>query len=351
MDIIAMDVHKRYSQVCIQDSDSRFLYEGRLPHRRGQIQMFLQRWTPGSPVAIETVGNWYWVVDEIEAAGMEPRLVHAAKAKRMLGCVNKTDKLDARGLNCLQRVNALPTVWIPPGAVRDQRCLLRTRMALSAKRTALKSRVLAELDKYGLGDALYEISDAFGVTGRTTVTRLLDALPRHTRYAVIETLKLIDHFSQALKRMESRLTRYLKPTEPVSRLMTLPGVGLILGSVLAVEIGDITRFPTAQQYASYAGTTPRVHSSGGKTRYGRCRQDANHYLKWAYVEAASQIACRTTTSYPHVRALYLRLREKKGYGIAAVAVARHLAEASWWMLYNHEDYREPHGHSVEPMKA
>ena len=65
MDIIAMDVHKRYSQVCIQDSDSRFLYEGRLPHRRGQIQMFLQRWTPGSPVAIETVGNWYWVVDEI----------------------------------------------------------------------------------------------------------------------------------------------------------------------------------------------------------------------------------------------------------------------------------------------
>jgi transposase len=93
MDIIAMDVHKRYSQVCIQSPDGQYLYEGRLEHRRGSIQRFLERWTPGSPVAIETVGNWYWVADEIEAAGMEPRLVHAGKARQMLGCVVKTDKL------------------------------------------------------------------------------------------------------------------------------------------------------------------------------------------------------------------------------------------------------------------
>jgi transposase len=151
--------------------------------------------------------------------------------------------------------------------------------------------------------------------------------------------------------MEKRLVRYLKPTEMVRHLMSLPGVGVILGSVMAVEIGDIHRFPTAQHYASYAGTTPRVHSSGGKTRYGRCRQDVNHYLKWAYVEAATNVSHKHVKAYSHTRALYQRLREKKRYGTAAVAVARHLAEASWWMLQKQEDYREPHNRRVEPMKV
>ena len=75
----------------------------RLAHHRGAIRNFLEQWTPGSPVAVETVGNWYWLVDEIEAAGMVPRLVHARKAKVMSGMINKTDKLDVRGLNRLQR--------------------------------------------------------------------------------------------------------------------------------------------------------------------------------------------------------------------------------------------------------
>ena len=86
-------------------------------------------------------------MDEIEAAGQIPQLVHARKAKLMLGMVNKTDKLDARGLNRLQRTGTLPTVWIPPGALRDQRDLPRTRMVLSRERTRLKNRIHATLAK------------------------------------------------------------------------------------------------------------------------------------------------------------------------------------------------------------
>jgi len=50
---------------------------------------------PGSPVAMETVGNWYRIIDEIEAVGMVPKLVHSRKAKLMLAMVNKTDRFDA----------------------------------------------------------------------------------------------------------------------------------------------------------------------------------------------------------------------------------------------------------------
>jgi hypothetical protein len=89
-------------------------------------------------VAVETTGNWYWIVDEIEGAGCVPRLVHARKAKLMLGTINKTDKLDARGLNHLQRAGTLPTAWIPSSELRDWRDLPRTRMVWSAN--ALGSR-------------------------------------------------------------------------------------------------------------------------------------------------------------------------------------------------------------------
>ncbi len=72
MEIIALDAHKRYSQVCVQRKNGQILYEKRINHNKGEIKQFLSNWTAGANVAVETVGNWYWIVDEIEQAGMEP---------------------------------------------------------------------------------------------------------------------------------------------------------------------------------------------------------------------------------------------------------------------------------------
>jgi transposase len=152
MEYIAFDAHKRYTVASVARPDGRLIREQRIPHERGALQQFLERCERGSPVAVETIGNWYWIVDEIEAAGCVPKLVHARKAKFMMGQINKTDKLDARGLNRLQQSGTLPTVWIPPGELRDQRDLPRTRMVLVRQRTQLKNRIHATLAKYALHD-------------------------------------------------------------------------------------------------------------------------------------------------------------------------------------------------------
>src|SRR5919106_362 len=141
MEYIAFDAHKHYTLASVARPDGQLVREQRLPHERGALQQFLARCEPGSPVAVETIGNWYWIVDEIETAGCVPKLVHARKAKLMMGEINKTDKLDVRGLNHLQRNGTLPTVWIPPGELRDQRDLPRTRMVLVRQRTQLKNRI------------------------------------------------------------------------------------------------------------------------------------------------------------------------------------------------------------------
>jgi hypothetical protein len=114
MEYITLDVHKKYTWARVENTKGDRLYESRLGHTHGTIKNFVNRWTAGSPVAVETVGNWYWVVDEIEAGGGKPQLVNARLAKLMMGSVNKSDKLDTKGMNRLQRAGTLPTVWTHP---------------------------------------------------------------------------------------------------------------------------------------------------------------------------------------------------------------------------------------------
>ena len=89
----------------------------------------------------------------------------------MFGCVNKTDRLDARGLNRLQRIGSLPTVWIPPHEIRDKRDISRTRLFLVYQKTRLKNRIHAVLKKYGL--KLKEVKDPYCKIGRVELKRLM----------------------------------------------------------------------------------------------------------------------------------------------------------------------------------
>lgn len=340
--IIAFDSHKRYSQVCVETKEGKRLAEERVQHKRGNIKEFLNRWDRGSPVAIETIGNWYWLVDEIEAAGMEPRLVHAHKAKLMIGSVNKTDKLDARGLNMLQRCGTLPVVWIPPGELRDKRELARTRMVFAVQRTKLKNRIHSVLAKYGLQDQFEDISDIFGGRGRQRLASAKELLPAETRFTLEQLLETLDHIEVQIKELEKRMRAAFEETEEVRLLQTMPGVGFILAVVIWQEIGDIERFASSGQLTSYGGTCPRIHSSGDKSRFGPLRNDVNHYLKWAFSEAGNSVAVnRNRMGDSRIAQLYNRIRSKRGHAKAVGAVARQLAEASYWMLKKKEAYREP----------
>ena len=289
-------------------------------------------------------------MDEIEAAGMVPKLVHARKAKLMMGQINKTDKLDARGLNLLQRNKTLPTVWIPPGELRDQRDLPRTRMVLVAQKVQLKNRIHATLAKYGL--SVGEVSDAFGVEGQRRMRELLVQLPPHTRYATERVLEELGKLDEQIESLEKRMQEVFREIPEMQLVRSLPGVGFILGIVIPLEVGSVDRFGSAEKLAAYAGTVPRVHASGGKARYGSLRPDANRYLKWAFIEAANAISIhRKKWPERHVCRLYERIRQRKGHQKAAGAVARHLAEATYWILTKREPYKEPQRPAVSSTGA
>lgn len=334
------DAHKKYSVFVSIDERGHFGPARRVEHEREGYRRFLNSLPPGSPIAVETTGNWYWMIDEMERAGHIPSLVNAGKAKAMMGGINKTDKLDARGLATLSLNGTLPKVWIPPGELRDQRELARMRIVLVHIRTGLKNRVHATFAKYAI--TFPEVSDAFGVQGRKLMGERLGELPPETRHSAEEHLELLDQLEKQINEAEQRIRRIVKITPDMQLLTSLPGIGPILAVLICFEIGDVERFGDASHLASYAGAVPRVKSSGGKTYYGRTRPDVNHYLKWAFTEAANAIVVNQhRMAERHVARLYRKVCQSKGHAKAVGAVRRHLTEASFRVLKARKPYHDP----------
>ena len=337
---IAFDSHKHYTWVEREQVSSGKLQQFRVEHVPGAIRRALLGCTPGTGVAVEATANWYWIVEEIEQAGGRPLLVHPRKAKLMMGQINKTDRLDTHGMNRLQRSGTLPVVWVPPARLRDLRELTRARVVLVAQRTRWKNRITATLAKWGVPPSEY--SDPYGKRAREEWEQRIVSLPEQTCWVLREMLEQLDHLSAQVRRFEQRLEELVEVTVEMQWLMSLPGVGVILAATIALEIGEVSRFLSAERLASYAGTVPRVHASGDRIRFGRTRPDVNRYLKWAFAEAGNSVAVNHRR-FPerHVSQLYLRLRARKGHPKAVGAVARHLAEAAFHVLSRQQEYRDP----------
>jgi transposase len=336
-----LDGHKAYSVVAVMDANGRVVERGRIEHQPGAIREALDGYAEGTPVALETMGSWYWIAREIEEAGCVPLLTHAGKAKQRLGQVHKSDKLDAEGLARLVHLGSLPQVWIPAAEILDVRDLPRTRLVLVAQQTRLKNRVHAGLDKYGV--RVDEVTNLFGRRGRQLLAEALGQLPPETRWVVEQTLAMLDHLAWQLREFDVRIRELVKQTETMGRLKTLPGVANILAITIDLELGSIERFASPEQYSAYCGLVPILHQSGSKSWNGRCLKQCNHYLRQAYLEAANVVVRnhqRPTWSKKSVVERYRRVKEKSTAGKATVAVAHQLAVATWAMLTKGEDYRE-----------
>jgi transposase len=98
------------------------------------------------------------------------KLIRQQRINHKPGSINKTNKLDALGLNKLQRAGTLPCAWIPPMQLRDARELPRTRMVFANQRTRLKNRIHSVLDKYGLSREFEDMSKK-GTFGRDWISK------------------------------------------------------------------------------------------------------------------------------------------------------------------------------------
>lgn len=336
---IGCDAHKKFSVFVAVNENGQAGEAIRVEHDRPGYREFLSRLPPQSPIAIEASGHYSWLVDEMERLGHRPKLAHPLEAKLRMGKTKKTDKLDAKGLGILLRNGTLPEVWIPPSELRDQRELLRLRMFLVRLRTQVKNRIHGTLARHNVQ---VPGTDLFGAEARLQLDARLPELPTCCQEAVRDELEVLDFLQVQIESTEKRLQTIMASSPEADLLKTLPCVGKILSMVLMLEIGKVERFPSAAHLASYAGLVPRVHASGGHTRMGQVCGNVNRNLKWAFVEAGNLVVInQRRLAGSHAVRLYQRVRRAKNHQKAVVAVARHLAEAAYWVLTKQEVYREP----------
>jgi transposase len=244
----------------------------------------------------------------------------------------KTDKVDARKLAQLLRANMLPASHIPDRATRDRKEVLRQRMFWVRQRTRVRNRIHRLLGRqHNL--ALPQVSDLFGRKGRAALDALQLSPPDDVLLS--QQLAVMDSINRQIAQLEKMIAGSGEADVSVQRLATIPGVGLILGNVMATEIDGIERFGSAEQLCSYAGLVPTTSSSGGHTHHGHLIQACDKWLRWAFVEAAwPAISCSAYLGglYRHHRA-----RGKKA-NIALLIVARRMCQIAFHLLKERRDY-------------
>ena len=139
---------------------------------------------------------------------------------------------------------------------------------------------------------------------------------------------------QQIDVVESELLRQLKPNKEFQLLKTMSGVGDILSMTIYLETGDIKRFDSCGQFASYARMVDSTRESNGKKKGEGNRKCGNRYLCWAFMEA-SHFAI---ASNEDIRRFYQRKCNKGPKVVAMKAVAHKLARASYNMLKNGEEF-------------
>jgi transposase len=281
---------------------------------------------------IESMNGARFVHDQLELAGFQVEIADAQRVKGLAPLACKTDRIDAWVLAELARRDLVPAIWLPDSSVRAERERARFRLHLVRKRTALKNRVHATLIAHGHP---CPVSDLFGGAGRKLLERL--EIPEPWRGTLEASLRLIDILDEQVASCEAELRRLGADHRYVPLLMSCPGIAWVLGYTIAAELGDIARFPSPRKLAGYTGLCPRVDQSGERDWRGPLTKHGPRYLRWALIEAAQHAGAST-----HYRELSQRKRAQypgpRGSKIAAVCVARKLAEAIWHMLTRNQPF-------------
>jgi len=319
-----LDLHKRNVFCGIIDREGKPIYRRRLPAELPTILQALAAYQPQlKAVAVESTFNWYWLVDGLQEAGYPVRLANPAEMQKYSGLKHSDDESDALWLAEMLRLEILPTGYIYPKAERPVRDMLRRRMLVARQATqtllSLQSMVTRhtgrEVSAAKLQDwTLRELGEEFGGgCSQQTAAAMLELLGQQRR---------IQHS------LEKQVLAVAKLSGSFQRLLTLPGIGKILGLTIALETGPITRLASAGDYASSCRAVDSRRESDGQKKGEGNRKNGNKYLGWAYVEAA-YFAQRYSS---RAQAWFARKSARAGRVVAVKALACKLAKAAFYVL-------------------
>lgn len=319
-----IDLHSTNSVIVVIDDQDRVVEEKRLSN---QLDVILARLAPYqgelSGLVVESTYNWYWLVDGLMEADYPVHLANTAAIQQYEGIKHSNDFTDAQWLAHLLRLRILPEGYIYPKEERGVRDLLRKRMQLVQQRTSnllsVQTQSARHLGHTWSGNRIKKLNGE-------EVNDMVD--DHHVALAITSNLNVMTCLSQQIHRLEQVIKTQAKLKPDFELLQTVSGIGDILGLTIMLETGDIARFESAGNFASYCRCVGSERLSNGKRKGRGNTKNGNKYLAWAFVEAAN-FAVRFN---PQIKSYYQRKAAKTNRIVATKTVAHKLARACYFIL-------------------
>ncbi len=327
---IGLDVHKHYLVAVGVDDDLNVV----LSVRRVEFS-HLDAWmrktlTKQDHVVLEMTTNTWQLYDELVGYAGSVLVVHPPHVALLTRSQVMNDKIAASILARLLAKGLLVGVWVPPQEIRELRGLVAQRKKMTGLATQAKNRLHAVLQRHHW---LSPEGNPFHASQKKWWLALpMGPLEKVNVQSDLDTLQFAE---KQLTQLTSMMTAIASQNVEVTRLLQLPGLGVVTAVTVWAAIGDIQRFEDAQHLVGYAGLGTKVHDSGMTSRSGRITKAGRRDLRVVLTEAA-QVA---TNSHPHWKAELARLQPRLGRNKAIVAIARKLLVAAWYILAQHKTDR------------
>lgn len=331
--IIGIDLAKRVFQLHGMSRTGKRTFAKRL--RRCELLPFLNTIQP-TIIAIEACcGSHYWA-RTFKQAGHEVKIIHPAYVKPFVR-VNKNDSRDAEAIAEAASRDSTPLVVHKSSEQLDLQALHRVRERLVRERVSIGNELRGLLAEHGVviatGDkairhevpSLLEDADT-QISDRCRM--LIDTL----RQEWLGKFDQVDHYDRQLHQI-------VKTTPACTRLMSIPGIGPIIATLLYSYAGDAKHYRSSRHLAASLGLVPRQHSSGGREQLLGISKKGNKYLRKQLVHGARS-AYKVLKSKPEQSRLgrWLEGMRDKHPNKVIVALANKLARIAWVCLTKEQTY-------------
>ncbi len=318
--------------VCVgKDMQGNVLYEDRFGVSHDEMDRMIESVGYDSVFTVEASTKGVFVYDYLHSKDIHIKVANPSRMRLIAESGKKTDREDASIIADYLRTNMLPLCHMPNEDERKIRDMIRHRKNMVNIRTNIKNKMRAILSREGVE---LPYTDILGVESLSKIQDVeikndvqKEALDRLSRVAGVINSEIEDY--------DIKIAEKFGASKEAQLLETIPGVGKYSAVHIMSAIGDIKRFPSDEELASYAGLTPKIFQSG-ETRVDKGIRHGDKLLNWILIQDAHAAVMRKGK----LRKYYLKQKRKKGSQKAIVAVARKMVEIMYCMLTRGETYRE-----------
>ncbi|WP_299912365.1 IS110 family transposase [uncultured Paracoccus sp.] len=332
---VGLDQAKNVFQAHGADASGRAVLRKKL--RRNQVLAFFGQ-LPPCVVAMEACGGAHFWGREIGKLGNEVRLIPPAYVKPFV----KRQKNDAADAEAICEAAQRPTMrFVPVKSEETQAAAMvfRIRELLIQQRTQAINALRGHLTEFGqiVPQGAANASKLVAIVGDPKSDLPADAI--RSLKALIAALA---HLEAEIGKLDAEIARRAKENDVARRLMTVPGIGPLMATAIAVLAPSPETFRKARDFASWLGLVPRKHSTGGKQRLGATTKMGERSLRrLLIIDANSVIIKRHVHAAARPGTWLGGMLTRKPPMLVRVALANKMARIVWALMAKGGVYQSP----------